>query len=145
MNAGSGLTRAELRQTYAQAWRKHQAGLPLTALEAMVADVIALHPQFQELLADPDRVADFTSDPHPDKNPFLHMGLHLAVRDQLAIDRPPGVRDLHRALLRRGADPHAAEHELMHALGETLWEAQQSGRPPDEQRYLERARRRIGP
>ena len=31
----------------------------------------------------------------------------------------------------------------MEALAETLWEAQRGGQPPDERRYLERARARI--
>jgi len=146
VSAFGGRTRAELRQSYADAWRKRLAGVLLTPLEAMIADVIALHPEYHELLGDPARAAAYPGDPQQaEENPFLHMGLHLAVRDQLAIDRPPGVRDLHRALQRRVADAHAAEHELMQALGETLWEAQRSGRPPDERQYLERARRRSGP
>ncbi len=33
-------TREQLRQTYANAWRKHLAHTPLTPLEAMIADVI---------------------------------------------------------------------------------------------------------
>jgi hypothetical protein len=31
----------------------------------------------------------------------------------------------------------------MESLAETLWEAQRGGHPPDEGRYLERARRRL--
>jgi Domain of unknown function (DUF1841) len=38
---------------------------------------------------------------------------------------------------------HNAEHALMEALAATLWEAQQSGRPPDETQYLARARARL--
>jgi hypothetical protein len=69
------------------------------------------------------------------------MGLHIAVREQVAIDRPPGIRGLHHALEVRLGDQHGADHALMEALAETLWEAQRGGRPPDEQRYLELARR----
>jgi hypothetical protein len=39
-------------------------------------------------------------------------------------------------------DRHDAEHALMESFAETLWEAQRGGRPPDEARYLELARRR---
>jgi hypothetical protein len=31
----------------------------------------------------------------------------------------------------------------MEALAETLWEAQRDGQPPDERRYLDRARAHI--
>jgi hypothetical protein len=71
------------------------------------------------------------------------MGLHLAIREQISIDRPPGVRALLESLKVRLGDVHTAEHTLMESLAETLWEAQRSGRAPDEGRYLELARRRL--
>jgi hypothetical protein len=33
---------------------------------------------------------DFTR-PGEGENPFLHMGLHLALREQIATDRPAGI------------------------------------------------------
>jgi hypothetical protein len=108
----------------------------------MIADVIAAHPEYQAIVADPETARGFEpSQAGQQDNPFLHMGLHLAVREQIGLDRPPGVRDLHRRLAARWADPHRAEHVLVEALGETLSEAGRSGRPPDEARYLEIARR----
>jgi hypothetical protein len=73
------------------------------------------------------------------------MGLHLAVREQISIDRPPGVRDLKRELQARYGDAHLAEHALMEALGEELWKAQREGRAPDERQYLALARNRLTP
>jgi hypothetical protein len=137
-------TREQLRQSYADAWRKHLADSPLTPLEAMIADVIGAHPEYQAIVSDMD--AAIAYEPGASRgveNPFLHMGLHLAVRDQLSIDRPPGVRELHRLLQARYGDVHRAEHALMEALGETLWQAQRAGRPPDEAAYLALARRHL--
>lgn len=142
MNLFAGQTRDQLRGAYAAAWRKHRAGGLLTPLEAMIADVIALHPEFQPLLEAPDGGAAVPASASPAENPFLHMGLHLAVRDHVSIDRPRGLRELREQLQARCGDAHAAEHELMQALGETLRGAQRSGRPPQEQEYLERARQR---
>jgi hypothetical protein len=71
------------------------------------------------------------------------MGLHLAVREQLLIDRPPGIRDLHRQLQAQYGEPHLAEHALMEALGEELYLAQRNAIAPDEKRYLARARDRL--
>jgi hypothetical protein len=137
-------TREQLRESYALAWRKHLAHAPLTPLEAMIADVIAAHPEYRNIVGDAEAAAAFESgNPGSAENPFLHMGLHLAVRDQLAIDRPPGVRELHRLLHARHGDRHRAEHVLMEALGETLWQAQRAGRPPDEVHYLALARRHL--
>ena len=73
----------------------------------------------------------------------LTVGEASAVREQVSIDRPPGVRALHGQLQARYGDVHAAEHVLMEALGETLWRAQHAGGVPDESRYLELARRRL--
>jgi len=137
-------TREQLRRTYSDAWRKHLDHRPLEPLEALVVDVIALHPEYQAVVADPIAAQSYEQGGQlVAENPFLHMGLHLAVREQLAIDRPPGVRELHQALQAAGHDGHDAEHVLMQALGETLWEAQRAGRAPDELDYLGRARRAL--
>ncbi len=137
-------SRDALRQAYCDAWRKQQAGSPMTPLEAMLADIVALHPEYQAMLQDAAAARGFESDAAGEaENPFLHMGLHTAVREQVAIDRPPGVRDLHRRLKIRCGTVHGAEHVLMEALAETLWDGQRAGRAPDEARYLDRARSRL--
>jgi Domain of unknown function (DUF1841) len=139
-------SREQLRQTYADAWAKHLAHSPLTPLEAMIADVIGVHPEYQGLVSDPNAAREFEPGAAASaENPFLHMGLHLAVRDQVSVDRPPGIRDLHRLLQARHGDWHRAEHALVEALGQTLWQAQRSGRPPDEGHYLALARRYLEP
>jgi uncharacterized protein DUF1841 len=144
MSVFGGHSRDQLRLAYADAWAKHLAGSPLSPLEAQIADVIGAHPEYQSVVADADSALRFepnaagTTD-----NPFLHMGLHLAVREQVGIDRPPGIRDLLSELQARFSDPHRAEHVLMEALGEELWTAQREGRTPDEQRYLKAARDRL--
>jgi len=137
-------TREQLRQAYTEAWRKHLAHAPLTPLEALIADVIELHPEYRPLFEDLGKALAFeSSTAAAAENPFLHMGLHLAVREQVSIDRPPGVRELLRSLQARFGDLHGAEHVLMEALGEALWEAQRAGQPPDEGRYLALARARL--
>ena len=137
MPAFDSHTREELRRTYSEAWRKHLAKAPLTPLEAMITDVLEVHPEYQGIVADADTAVAFeSSETGGNENPFLHMGLHLAVRDQVSIDRPPGVRELQRLLQARYGDLHRAEHVMMEALGETLWQAQRAGRPPDESYYL---------
>jgi hypothetical protein len=141
-SAFGGYTRDQLRQSYAEAWRKHLARSPLTPLESLIADVIAAHPEYRALMEDSQAARSFEAAGDPGENPFLHMGLHIAIREQVSIDRPPGVRGLKEALTARLGE-HAAEHALMESLAETLWDAQRSGRAPDEREYLERARRRA--
>lgn len=137
----SGQNREQLRQMYLDAWRKYTARQPLEPLEAQLAAVIAEHPEYMPLLdSGPQALSADYSPEVGRENPFLHMGLHLAIREQVATDRPPGIAQIHRSLSKRLGDPHAAEHTMLEALAEALWESQRSGRVPDEQRYLERLR-----
>ena len=136
-----GSDRDDLRRVYVDAWSKSRAGHPLEPLERLLADVIAEHPEYHAVLESPDALTrEFP--PEADRsNPFLHMGLHIAIREQLATDRPPGLRGLHTKLLPRFADAHRLEHALMECLAETLWDAQRAETAPDEARYLNRVRR----
>jgi hypothetical protein len=144
MSVFAAYSREQLREAYAEAWRKHCARVPLAPLEAQIADLVERHPEYQPLLADAAAAVAYEAHAASGQvNPFLHMGLHLAVREQLATDRPPGVRALATQLQASGLEPHAAEHLLMEALEETLWEAQRSGRTPDERQYLALARDRF--
>jgi hypothetical protein len=134
-------SREELRRRYLAAWQRRRDGLPLEALDAQIADVIELHPEYQPMLEDPDALAaEFTVE-QGRINPFLHMGLHLGLREQLATRRPPGIEQVHARLAAKLGGTHEAEHRMIEVLAETLWEAQRAGRAPDEQRYLERLRR----
>jgi Domain of unknown function (DUF1841) len=130
-------SREQLRQMYLATWRKFRAQEPLQPLEKQVAAVIAEHPEYIAWLETGKEIltADFTPEGGRE-NPFLHMGMHLALREQLSTNRPAGFADLHRKLCEHYGDVHEAEHALLTPLGETLWEAQRAGRAPDEVDYL---------
>jgi hypothetical protein len=138
----AGESREQLRRRYLEAWRKFSAQQPLEPLEAQLAAVIAEHPEYVAWLESGDEAlqAEFTPE-GGHANPFLHMGLHLAIREQVATDRPRGIARVHERLARRLSGAHDAEHLMIEPLAETLWEAQRTGRPPDELAYLERLRR----
>lgn len=134
-------SRDQLRQTYFDAWQKYRNKQPLQPLEAQVADVIALHPEYHALITDAGRILDKDWLPEGGAtNPFLHMGLHLAVRDQIATDRPLGIRNAYQALAAKLPATHDAEHRMIECLAEALWNAQRSGLPPDEAAYLTKIR-----
>ncbi len=130
-----------MRRRYLDAWRKFSAREVLSPLEAQLAAVIAEHPQYLSWLESGDEVlgAEFTPEGGRE-NPFLHLGLHLAIREQVATDRPPGIAAVHAGLARRHGGAHDAEHIMIEPLAQTLWEAQRSGNAPDEAGYLERLR-----
>jgi len=133
--------RSSLRRMYVEAWRKHRESLPVEPVEAQIIGVIEMHPEYWQPLESGSGELERDYKPEDGKtNPFLHMGLHLAIREQVGTDRPAGIRAIHQLLTQRAGDPHQAEHQMIECLGEALWQAQRSGQPPDEKAYLERLR-----
>ena len=130
-------SRDEARRFLIDAWTKFRAGEPLTGLEQIAAGLIALHPEHHALLEAPERNLDREWRPESgDVNPFLHLSLHLAVAEQLAIDQPPGIRVEFERIKTAMGDEHAALHAVLECLGEVLWTAQRHGAPPDAALYL---------
>ena len=130
-------SRNEIRRVYREVWIKMQQGRMLEPMEALIAEVIELHPEYQSLFDDGEAVEQLEFTPEQGQtNPFLHMGMHIALREQAGGDRPAGVRAIYQKLVAaRGR--HEAEHAMMECLGQSLWEAQRENRPPDETAYLE--------
>ncbi len=125
---------------YADAWKKQCDKTPLSPLEAQIAAVVEWHPEYHDAVTGDALDKDYTPD-GGQTNPFLHMGLHLGIREQIATDRPPGISGVFSALTTRIGDAHDAEHRMIDCLAETLWEAQSQNSAPDEQKYLERLQR----
>jgi hypothetical protein len=135
-------SRADLRRMYAQAWRKFRERQPMEPLEAQVAAIIAEHPEYHAIVEAGEAALEAQFPPEAGmSNPFLHMGLHLALREQVGTDRPAGIAEAHERLVQRLGSVHEAEHRMVDVLAQTLWEAQQSGRMPEERAYLERIQR----
>jgi hypothetical protein len=130
-------SRDEVRQVYLVVWRKMQQGQLLEPMEALIAEVIEIHPEYHALLDDGEAATQGDFGPEQGRtNPFLHMGMHIALREQAGGDRPAGVRALHRRLsASKGA--HDAEHAMMECLGQALWNAQRNGTEPDLAGYLD--------
>ena len=131
-------TRDQARQFFIDAWTKYRAGAPLEGLERTAVALIALHPEYHTMLENPERQIGRDYAPEAgDINPFLHLSLHLAVAEQLAIDQPAGIRAHFERLRNARGDEHAALHALLECLGETVWQAQRQNAPPDERIYLD--------
>ncbi len=137
--------RNSMRRVFFDAWRKYQAQQPLQPLEQMVADVVRLHPEYHSMLEQGENALERDFLPEGgETNPFLHMGMHISLLEQLGADRPSGIRGLYQQIATRLGDPHQTEHQMMECLGLSLWEAQTSGGLPDEQAYLGCLRRLLG-
>lgn len=134
-----GNDRQQLRKAYADAWQKFQQQQPLSPLEQQIAEVIKEHPEYHAALQ--HLHTDFLPE-DGQTNPFLHMGMHLGLREQLSTNRPPGILDSYHALCKKHQSSHDAEHEMMDCLAEAIWQAQRSGKQPDESAYLDCLKRK---
>lgn len=133
-----GQDRNQLRRVYCDAWQRHRQSLPLEPLQAQIVAVVERHPEYQALLDNTELALAREYLPETgETNPFLHMGLHLAIQEQISTDRPAGIRDLYRRLSEVCDDNHSVDHHMMECLAEMIWQSQRDGTAPNEQGYLE--------
>jgi hypothetical protein len=133
-----GQNREAMREVFFSAWRKHREQRPLEGIESLIVAVALRHPEYHQLLEQPERHRD--SDYHAElgqANPFLHLAMHISLEEQLAMNQPAGIRERYIALVRHTTDEHEAQHRAMDCLGEIMWHAQRDGAPPSEQAYLD--------
>ena len=128
--------RETARRFFIDVWRKKRQAMALEPLQEQIAEIIMQHPEYQTILEDSEALQRSYLPENGVTNPFLHMGLHLAVQEQLMTDRPQGIRLLYQQGLRRFGDAHELEHRIMDCLAETLWNAQRRNALPDEAEYL---------
>ena len=135
-----GMSRDQLREMYRASWRRFKQQHTLSPVDKQIVAVISEHPEYHVIVE--SLAADLANySPRSGQlNPWLHMGLHLAVREQVATNRPSGIAQVHAKLAAKAGSAHEAEHQMLEALAEALWEAQRGGKPPDENAYLERLR-----
>ena len=138
-------TRDESRRFFFHVWQKMNENRQLEPLETLVAQIIEEHPEYHAIFSDPGQVLDRDYTPEEGGiNPFLHMGLHVALQEQLQSDRPLGIIELYHCLRSSVSDDvHRTEHMIMECLAEALWHAGRSGSVSDEREYLDCVRKHI--
>lgn len=134
--------RNDMRQVFVDTYRKSQAGTPLAPMEQLIGAVIAEHPEYHQMLASGDIDSDYPVE-HGQTNPFLHMAMHISIREQISVDRPAGISAAWQQLSIKEGDPHRAEHRMLDCLAEMLLQAQRDGAMPDEQAYLRAIQRLL--
>lgn len=142
MSDGIIQNRESSRRFFYQVWQKHQIDSPMDPMEKMVLEVLLEHPEYHYLLEGDENVLmqEFSYE-NGMVNPFLHMGMHITIQEQIQVDRPAGIADLYVKLAKGFETAHDLEHRMMECLGETLWTAQRDNTLPDEAVYLECVRR----
>ena len=125
------------RQVFFKAWSKKRSGHSLEALEQQIVTLIEQHPEYHSFFGDEKNIDHDFSNEKGIVNPFLHLGMHLAISDQLALQQPPGIRDLYQQLAQHFNDVHEAEHQIMNCLAYWMQQPQQQGDSLDYTAYLQ--------
>lgn len=138
-------SRDQVRQFFFDVWAKYRAGEALEGAERTALEGVLAHPEYHPLLEQPERYRDRDYLPEAGQiNPFLHLSMHLAVAEQVAIDQPPGIRAHYEKLLARRGDAMAAQHAIMDCLGEMIWQVQRNRTAFDSAAYLDCLARQLG-
>ncbi|ABI59892.1 MULTISPECIES: DUF1841 family protein [Nitrosomonas] len=139
-------TRNQARQLFFDTWHKYQQREPLSGMETIAVEVILQHPEYHSILQDTERYLDKDYPPEQGKiNPFLHMSMHIAIREQLTINQPTGILQRFEQLkIKLQGDEHEAMHHTMDCLAEMLWQSQRNQSSPDASIYLECMDKQIG-
>ncbi len=138
-----GQDRNAMRKVFFEAWKKHQAQEKLEAMESILVQIISLHPEYHSLFEnEKNLLRDFPAT-SGGPNPFLHLSLHLAIQEQLSLQQPAELTSLYQQLIKKHADAHVAEHEIMECLSEMIWQAQRNQKMADENQYLDCIRKKL--
>ena len=125
--------RSAQRKFLAKSWEKYKTKQLLEPLELQLANIIAKHPEYQEIINN----LDTEYFPEQGKiNPFLHINLHLSLQDQLDLDQPKGVKEIYNSLLKKIKDTHQVEHIMMEHIAEMIFISQKNNIPMDQEQYL---------
>lgn len=130
-------SRDQARDFFFESWQKYRAASPLTALETVAVEIIITHPEYHAVLENRDKYVARDYRPEAgESNPFLHLSMHLSIREQVSIDQPPSVRATHTRLVEKMGSVMDAEHAMMDCLAEMIWHAQRHNTPPDAALYF---------
>ena len=110
--------RKKQREFLSKSWQKYTRNKSLEPLEKQLVSIIEIHPKYH------DFIGNIESEYFPEQgevNPFLHINLHLALRDQLSLNQLNGVKKVHQKLINQYKDSHKVEHLIMECIAEMIY------------------------
>ncbi len=137
-------TREEVRRFFCDTWKKRSDNQVLAPMEMIASDWMQEHPEYQDLLSDPEKSLeqDYTPE-RGETNPFLHLSMHLSISEQISVDQPPGIRAIAEKLTQKLGSEHEAQHAIMECLGQVMWESQREGGQLQPEKYLEALKKLV--
>ena len=135
--------RVQHRKFFIDSWQKFLDKQPLSDLEEQIARIIELHPEYHNQINLANIDTDYSSD-MGQINLFLHISLHLAIIEQIQINRPNGIAELYNKLLSKYSyNEHKVQHTMIDYLTEEIWKSQKYNTLPDERNYVNNLERLL--
>ena len=137
-------SRDQVREFFFNTWLKFKQNQMLEGIEKIGVQVMQMHPEYHVILDDSARYMHQQYFPEMgETNPFLHMSLHLSILEQISINQPVGIVNIHQQLLMQHQDAHDAQHQLLDCLAETIWQAQHHQQPLDAVHYMQLMQQKV--
>lgn len=137
-------SRDEARLFFCNTWIRNKKGAKLNKIKQITLSILLTHPEYESLLSRPER--GINKEWYPEnglENPFLHLGLHLAISEQISIDQPNKIKSVYNQLRTVMGDEHQTQHVCMETLSEIIWQAQHNHSPLDNITYLSLLQKRC--
>lgn len=130
----------DVRHFFADVWQRRLTG-KLDAMEQKALGILLEHSEYHYMVEHIEQFDQVQWLPEQgETNPFLHMSLHLSLMEQCSIDQPVGIVAVAKNLTQKYDSVHEAEHVMMDALVEMIWQAQRHGMGFDVNVYLRHLR-----
>lgn len=124
-------------KNYALIWRQMKERIDLDDDEALVADAIRLHPEFDPFWPKGDAAIQPQEIDGYVVNPLIHTGLHFIIAKQIQEKSPIEAATTLDALLKNGVSRHEALHQIIGLWGELYFRSIRESSPLYEWEYIE--------
>ena len=98
-------------------------------IKNVVSHLACAHPEYKHLIGNIE--SEYSAEQN-EINPFLHINLHLALRDQLILNQPKGIKEFHQKLISKYKDSHKVEHLMMECIEEMIYISQKNNTSMDQ-------------
>lgn len=131
------LQKRMMRQNMHRIWQVAQSRNldGLTDDEKEIAWIMLEHEEFNDDFRNAEELADYEYNPDSEVNPFMHIGIHIAVENQLKQKEPLEVCEFYNAAKERGVSHHEIIHRLGFILMPLVFHTLKHLKPFDNERY----------
>lgn len=133
----NNLQQNDVRIFFFEVYDKYIKQQPLFGIELIALEVMQQHQEYIPIIKQKDKYLNYQWLPESgETNPFLHMSMHISIKEQVSINQPIGIVNYYNQLLHKYQEQMVVEHHIMDCLAEMIWYAQKNQCPFDTNIYF---------